>query len=870
MAHKAASSPQSAYEKALHFHQRGRLAEARVLCERALELQPCHFSALQLLGIIDLQSNQPARAAEAFGKAILLEPASATAHHNQGNANHLLMRYQAAVECYTEAIARDRNCVDSYYNRGNSLLELKQFEAAIASYDEALTRNPNHAEAWFNRGNGFIALGRFAPAIASFERALVLRPAHAEAYNNRGIALFGLRQFEAAVASFDEAIALTPTHAAAHGNRGNALVELKRYEAAIASFDVAIRLNPSHTEAYNSRGNALRALERYQDAVASFDAAISLKPAFAGAYYNRGNSLRKLNQPGAAVASYDTAISLDPTHADAHNNRGVALRDLRRYQDAVSSFDAAVARQPDHTDAHYNRGNALRDLQQHAAAVLSYDQAISLDAGYADAHVGRAEALKELGQYAASIASFDTASALKPNYAGLFGQCLQARMLIGDWTDLENKVARLIEGIERDEAASSPYPVLALLGSARLQRRAAETWVREQCPPDASLGAFPSWTPHERIRIGYFSADFRNHPVSILAAELFETHDRSRFEITAFAFGPPSEGAMRKRLERAFERFLDVRDRSDLQIAQLARELQIDIAVDLSGFTQHCRPGIFALRAAPLQVGFLGYPGTMGAPYIDYLLADPTLIPQQCRVHYREQILYLPHSVMPHDSQQPIAQAGVTRRQAGLPDSGFVFCGFNNVAKITPDTFARWMRILSAVPGSVLWLSATHPSAQSNLRREAQMRGVEPQRLIFAERLASLPDHLARQRLADLFLDTLPYNAHTTASDALWAGLPVLTLLGETFAGRVAASLLTAIDIPELITSTPEQYEALAISLAANPAALAHLRDRLARNRLTTPLFDTQRHTQHLEEAFMQIHARYQARLPPAHILVQR
>jgi predicted O-linked N-acetylglucosamine transferase (SPINDLY family) len=652
--------------------------------------------------------------------------------------------------------------------------------------------------------------------------------------------------------------------------QGNADYLLKRFQAAVAQYDRAISLDPLQLEAHYNRGNALAHMQQHSQAVAGFDAAILLDPNCVPAYYNRGNALQALMQFDAAVQSYDQAITRAPAHADAYNNRGVALRDLRRYQAAVSSFDAAIAIQPGHADAYYNRGNVLRDLQQHAAAVDSYNRAILLNPHYADAYVDRGEALNDLGQFKDAIASFSRGMELQSRLKGLYGARCLARMRICDWSGFESEVADLSARVERGEAATPPYHLLGLSGSAHLQRQAAETWVREQCRPDASLGAFPSWTPHERIRIGYFSADFRNHPVSILAAELFETHDRSRFEITAFAFGPPSEGAMRKRLERAFERFLDVRDRSDLQIAQLARELQIDIAVDLSGFTQHCRPGIFALRAAPLQVGFLGYPGTMGAPYIDYLLADPTLIPQQCRVHYREQILYLPHSVMPHDSQQPIAQAGVTRRQAGLPDSGFVFCGFNNVAKITPDTFARWMRILSAVPGSVLWLSATHPSAQSNLRREAQMRGVEPQRLIFAERLASLPDHLARQRLADLFLDTLPYNAHTTASDALWAGLPVLTLLGETFAGRVAASLLTAIDIPELITSTPEQYEALAISLAANPAALAHLRDRLARNRLTTPLFNTQRHTQHLEEAFMQIHARYQARLPPAHILVQR
>jgi predicted O-linked N-acetylglucosamine transferase (SPINDLY family) len=655
--------------------------------------------------------------------------------------------------------------------------------------------------------------------------------------------------------------------------QGNADYLGMRYAAAIASYDRAIALDPHQMEAYYNRGNAFAELQQYSAAVDSFGAAILLQPDCVPAYYNRGNALQALKQYAAAVENYDAAIGREPAHANAYNNRGVALRDLKRCEAAVASFDSAVALKPDYADAYYNRGNSLRDLEQHAAAVASYDRAISLNANYADAYVDRGESLKDLGQFAAAIASFGRGIALKSRLKGLYGARLHARMQICDWTDFEEEVADLAARIEGDEAASPPFPLLAVLGSARLQRKAAEIWVREQCPADSALPTIPRVAAipaaaAQRIRIGYFSADFRQHPVSILAAELIETHDRSRFEITAFAFGPASDDAMRTRLAGAFDRFLEVQGRTDREIALLARELQIDIAVDLGGFTQHCRPGIFALRAAPLQVEFLGYPGTLGAPYMDYLVADPTLIPEHSRAHYREQILYLPHTALPHDSQQPIAEQCLSRRQAALPDSRFVFCCFNNVAKITPDTFAGWMRILSKVPGSVLWLSATHPTAQSNLRREAMSRGVEPQRLIFAARLASLPEHLARHRVADLFLDTLPYNAHTTASDALWAGLPVLTQLGETFAGRVAASLLSAIDLPELITSSPAQYEALAIDLATDPQRLARLKERLSQNRLSTPLFDTRRFTQHLEDAFTIIHTRHQAALPTEHIWV--
>jgi len=440
-------------------------------------------------------------------------------------------------------------------------------------------------------------------------------------------------------------------------------------------------------------------------------------------------------------------------------------------------------------------------------------------------------------------------------------------MRICEWTRFDEEGAALDARIERDVVATPPFHLLALSGSARLQRRAAETWVRAQCPPDPSLGPIPRVPPHEKIRIGYFSADFRHHAVSMLAAELFETHDRSRFEITAFAFGPPSEDAMRTRLSGAFDRFIEVQGRSDRQIALLARDFHIDITVDLGGFTRHCRPGIFALRAAPLQVSFLGYTGTMGAPYIDYLVADPTVVPEQSRQHYREKIIYLPDSFQVNGTQRGMGTRAFTRSELRLPSSGFVFCCFNNNYKIAPGTFDGWMRILSRVEDSVLWLLEDNPQTSRNLRQAAERRHVGAERLVFAPRMP-LADHLARHRAANLFLDTLPFNAHTTASDALWAGLPVLTLLGESFAGRVAASLLTAIGLPELITKTAAEYESLAVDLAVHPERLDSLRERLVQNRTATPLFDTQRYTRHLEAAYAQIQARYQAGLPPDHIWV--
>ena len=393
-----------------------------------------------------------------------------------------------------------------------------------------------------------------------------------------------------------------------------------------------------------------------------------------------------------------------------------------------------------------------------------------------------------------------------------------------------------------------------------LHRQASAIFAHYQYPANGALGPIAKYPKEQKIRVGYYSADFHNHATGYLMAELIELHDHHRFECIGISFGPKHHDQMQLRLEQSFDQFIDASAMSDIQIAQLSRELKIDIAVDLKGFTQHCRTGIFAYRAAPIQVNYLGYPGTMAAEYMDYLIADKVLIPEQSQGAYSEKIVYLPHSYQVNDRQRVISDKVFTRAELGLPEQGFVFCCFNNNFKILPAMFESWMRILKAVEGSVLWLYQDNEGAVDNLKKEAKARGVDPDRIIFAKRLP-LEEHLARHRQADLFIDAFPYNAHTTASDALWAGLPVLTLMGQSFAGRVAASLLTAIGLPELITTTPAAYEALAIELAKSPEKLTALKQKLSNNRLTTPLFNTPQFTQDLERAYVQMYERYQADL---------
>jgi predicted O-linked N-acetylglucosamine transferase (SPINDLY family) len=436
-------------------------------------------------------------------------------------------------------------------------------------------------------------------------------------------------------------------------------------------------------------------------------------------------------------------------------------------------------------------------------------------------------------------------------------------MHICDWAHFEEDCARLRAGVADARPVSYPFQLLAWCGSPGVQHACARNYVADKCPPFPA----PIWRgeryAHQRIRVAYLSSDFRDHPVMVLAAGLFEHHDRTRFETTAVSFGLDKPNPMRERLRAPFDRFVDAHAMSDEEVAKLLRELEIDIAVDLNGFTDGSRPNVFARKAVPVQVNYLGYAGTLGREDYDYIVADRFVIPEESQTHYSEKVVCLPDTYMVNDAGRRISERALSRAEAGLPEQGFVFCCFNNSYKITPEVFDIWMRLLKEIDGSVLWLSLTNSSAPKNLRREAERRGIAADRLVFASRVASNEDHLARLRHADLFVDTTPYNAHATSCDALWAGVPVLTCAGESFASRVAGSLLSAVGLPELITGSLADYEALALKLARDPALLAALRQKLARNRDNHPLFDTARFTRHMEAAYTVMWERVQRGEPP-------
>jgi len=499
--------------------------------------------------------------------------------------------------------------------------------------------------------------------------------------------------------------------------------------------------------------------------------------------------------------------------------------------------------------------------------LLCYERAIELKPDYAEAHRNRAETLRDLGRLDEALAAYERAIALKPDTGFWAGDWLYTKLSICDWSRLAEQLESIERAIEARRRVTAPFVTLLTSDSLPLQRQAAEAWLADRYPARSGTDVPQGHSGGGRIRLAYVSADFHDHATMHLIAEMLEKHDRSRFELVGISFGPTSVDPWRRRAENALDRFVDVSQRSDREVVEIARKLKIDIAVDLKGFTKDARPAIFAARCAPVQVSYLGYPGTTGAPFIDYIIADQVLIPPDSRRLFSEKVAYLPHCYQANCRDRDVADEVLSREDLDLPEEGFVFCCFNATNKIIPAAFDRWMRILDRCGDSVLWLLESNPWAAENLRTEAERRGVKADRLVFAKPLP-IERHLGRLRHADLFLDTLPYNAHTTASDALRMGVPLLTQAGSTFAGRVAASLLTTLGLGELVTVSAQEFEEQAVALAMAPARLSSIRQRLLQAVERSPLYDSTRFTLDLERLYETMYDRSQRGLSPQTILL--
>jgi predicted O-linked N-acetylglucosamine transferase (SPINDLY family) len=794
-----------------------------------------------------------------IGKNLLLQ--QATALHQEGQLDAAETIYLTLLQSFPANANLITNLGTIAYQRG-------QYETALNWLDQSLQLSFYQPIALNSRGNALEALDRLPEAFSNYECAISLDPAYVQAHYNKANCLQKLHNFAKALQSYDKAIALKPDYAEAFSNRGVVFDALKRSGEALASYQQAIELKPSFADAYYNQGNALLNLKRYEEALASYQKAIDLNSNYIDAYYNQGNTLINLKRYEEALASYQKAIELNPNYAEAFLGRAQAYFNLRQFNLALASCEQAIVLKPDAT-TYLSRGQILFELMMLEEALLCYGQAIALDSEYGLAYFNRGVCLKLLMRNEEALLDFECAAKSSEELPLLSVIQMNINMHLCSWVEFTSHFHAVIEKINVQNEESIPFAIQALTDQLSVHKQVAQRYIEVKCPINTKLSPITPYPIHQKLRIVYISADFKSHPVAQLTAELYDLHNRDQFEIIAFSIGPNTRDEMRQRFEASFDGFYDVQAFSDEEVALFARVLQTDIVVDLTGHTALSRPGIFALRAAPIQVNYLGYPGTFGADYMDYIIADKVLIPEDKQSYYVEKVVYMPGSYMVTNSQVTLPINTFTREILGLPATGFVFCCFNQSYKILPDVFSCWMRILNQVDGSVLWLSHSNATAIKNLKAEAVKQGVQEHRLIFSERMPSVEEHLNRIQLADLFLDTLPFNAHTTASDALRMGLPVLTRMGESFASRVAASLLNAVNLPELVAANSADYEALAIELATQPDKLAAIKTKLLTNLPTAPLYNTPLFTQHLESAYKMMYQRYHDGLEPEHIYVE-
>ena len=821
-------TPEQLLEEALAAQRRGSIGDAKRLYASVLRIDPTNAAAFGNLGIIAAQQGDLAAAERLFRQGIKLRPDDPAGYNNLGSVLQLQARPADAIAAHRQAIKLKPTYAEAYFALGNALRQQGNFEEAMASYQSAIKARRDYAEAHNNVGVLLQMQGRLEQAASAYREAVKLRPAYAEAHFNLGVVLHQKHELDAAESAYRRALSVHPGIAEVHNNLGTVLKDEGLLDDALEAFETAIKLKADYAEAFYNRGTVLQQQGNPEQALAAYGRAIELRKDYVDAINNAGIVLQDLGRAGEAVELYRQLLQLMPARADACNNMGTALLAEERPDQARAAFEQALTHKPDFPEAFYNLGNAWRELGDLNGAITAYRNALRL----------------------------------RPDYADAFSQLLYHRAQACEWDGYEAHQVKLLEMVRRGGRVP-PFYLFSTPASASDQLICAQHWVGPIGPPRNAVFDHNPVVERERIRLGYLSGDFHQHSTAHLMAELFERHSRDRFEVFAYSYGPDDNSPMRARLERAFDRFSDIRLASHREAARLINADKIDILVDLKGYTHHARPAILAYRPAAVQVSYLGYPATMGADFMDYIMVDPFVVPGSQQPFFSERLVHLPGSYQVNDRRREVASARTSRQDWGLPAEGLVFCSFNNSYKISPAIFDIWMRLLRSIPGSVLWLLEANELVKANLRSEGGKRGVDPGRLIFAPVVPS-PEHLGRHQHADLFLDTLPCNAHTTASDALWAGLPVLTCSGDTFASRVAGSLLMAIGVPELVTGSLEEYEQMALALAQAPQRLIALRQKLKNNRDASSLFDLPKCAANIEAAYARMWQTWLCRERPA------
>jgi predicted O-linked N-acetylglucosamine transferase (SPINDLY family) len=832
---KLADSSQLFLQQAWTFHQQGNLDVAKNYYEKSLIIQPNNFNALQAFGALLIADVKYFQATEVLSRALKIDHSHALVHFNLGIALQNIGQFDESLLSYENAISIEPGLFGAWLNKGGVLHSLQRHQDALLAYEQALKMKPDYSEAWSSRSSILNSLGRFEEGLSDSERALQINPNFFMAWSNKALSLNSLQRHEDALFAYERALEIKPDYAEAWSNRGAILNSLRRFEEGLVDCNKALQINPNISEAWANSGVALNSLMLYEESLYAYEKALQIKSDSALYWLNIGGPLNSLRRYEAFLSASEAALEINPHFPEAWFNKGVACYRLHRYEEASYAYNKALQIKPEYADVWFNKGAMLAELKDYRGALNAYQKA----------------------------SEFELDEKFLP------GILQHLKMVLCDWSDFDFQINEIVERASSKHIGCTPFVFFALSDDPRLQKSCAETFANKFHKNNKSLGHIqsPAKKNKNKIKIGYFSADFKSHPVSFATVEMYELHDKSEFEIIGFSFGSDDKSVIRERVSNAFDQFINVATMSDREVASLSRELGINIAINLVGFTENCRTDIFAHRAAPIQVSYIGYLGTMGIDYMDYLIADEVIIPEGSEKYYSEKIIRLP-SYQSIDTKRKISEKIYSRSELDLPSEGFIFAAFNNNYKILPATFKCWMSILKTVEDSILWIYVTNSTAASNLKDEAERYGVDATRIIFASSMPQ-PEHLARYKVADLFLDTFPCNGGSTVIDALWAGLPVLTLTGNSFASRVAASSLRSIGLPELITVTQEQYNSLAIHLATNPDLILAIKKKLNDNRLTTNLFDSVFHTKKMEAAYKEIFERYEAGLAPDHINIK-
>lgn len=832
------------------------LPGAERLCRESLSQDPHNPEALHMLGFVRLMSGNAQDAVVLIGQALGSRPREPAILENLGLAHLTLRDFAKAEALFRQAL--DCGAVHGmlYMRLGLALGSQGRPAEAVSALQTAADRAPGDPDVHLNLGNALAESGQTEAAAARYRKVLTLQPNCVDAHFNLGTLFTRVGRLDEAIAAYRQALVHAPGYADAHNNLGLVYMQQGRHDDAVACYRRALELEPTQIQARNNLGNALAAQGRHEEAVACYERVFALHPNHPDAYINLGNVRAGQGLYAGAQALYEKALLHAPGSFDARRNLGRLQQIQGRREEALEHFRRALELDPNQADSCSDLGTAYRDSGNFKLAEEFYRKAIALDPSHVRAHYHLAETLKVQNRLAEAAALDERVLALKADYFPALGTLVYLRQHMCAWDGIEKLWDRLRhEAIGKGDAGISPFSILSQPTSAQEQLVCAAAWANQELKPLAAVRSRLGFDFSARrgapgkLRIGYLSWDYHKHAVSYLIAELFELHNRNRFEIHAYSYGPDDGSAIRARIRGACDRFIDVANQSYIATSQQIYDDGVDILIDLNGYTQGARWQISALRPAPIQVNWLGYPGTMGTDCIDYIIADSFIIPAGMEHCYSEKVVRLADCYQINDRRREISDRTPTREECGLPAQGLVFCCFNLTNKILPDVFGLWMRIMKAVSGSVLWLLETNRWAVENLRNAASAQGVAPERLVFAPRLP-VAEHLARYRLADLALDTFPYTSHTTASDALWVGCPLVTCAGETFASRVAGSILVSAGMPELVLESFSAYERLVLDLATSPAKLHDLRRKLQNGRDSCTLFDTPRFVKNLERAY--------------------